>query len=104
MNNLDILKVQYRNAKKRARYWSGVPSSRGFGYNPCANNGRDADLEYETAMDDCSALADEIMRLTGKRPSVPSPKEDYNHLFATKVIPALATKTDRADTPAKGHE
>lgn len=69
---------------------------RGFGYNPNAGNGRTADEQYEMAMDDCNALGDAIEALTGKRPSIPNPKDDYNNLFAAKVIPYLATKSGKA--------
>jgi len=41
-------------------------------------------------MDDCSALADQILQITGKRPATPDPKQDFNNLFASTLLPKLA--------------
>nr|WP_143178586.1 hypothetical protein [Pseudomonas aeruginosa] len=89
MDNLDKLRTRLRNAKKRARYWSGVPSSTGFGYSPANGSACDADAEYEMALDDCAAIADEIQRVTGKRPSTPDPKKEFNAHFAQVLLPKI---------------
>lgn len=91
---LDSLRRQLRNARQRARYWSGNPSGRGFGFSPRATATSDADAEYEMAMDDCAALADEIHRITGTRPHIPDPKQDFKDAFASTVLPKLARPAD----------
>lgn len=90
MTDLDNLKKRLRSAKQRARYWSGNPSSSGFGYNPASTSGCDADTEYEMALDDCSAIADDIERLTGNRPKTPDPKKEFNAQFAKAVLPKIS--------------
>jgi hypothetical protein len=87
--NLDELRKRLRNAKQRARYWSGNPSSSGFGYSPASGSACDADAEYEMALDDCAAIADEIERVTGKRPATPDPKREFNAHFAQVVLPKI---------------
>ncbi|HCF7071168.1 hypothetical protein ACR3H8_33330 [Pseudomonas aeruginosa] len=42
------------------------------------------------ALDDCAAIADEIARITGKRPSTPDPKREFNAHFAQVVLPKIA--------------
>ncbi|MHC2876785.1 hypothetical protein ACUXLG_005833 [Ralstonia sp. 121560039-2] len=37
-----------------------------------AAQGTDHEIEYETAIDDAASLADEIEKLSGKRPLVPN--------------------------------
>ncbi|MAG64984.1 MAG: hypothetical protein CMK74_03815 [Pseudomonadales bacterium] len=95
-DTLEQLHRQLRNAKQRARYWSGNPSGRGFGFSPIttatADADADADAAYEMAMDDCAALADEIERITGKRPRTPDPKQDFNDEFSKSVLPMLAAR------------
>lgn len=91
MDNLSQLERRLRNAKKRALYWSGVPSRSGSGHKP-ANTQRDADAEYEMALDDCRAIADDIERATGKRPKTPDPKREFNASFAQNVLPKIAAK------------
>ncbi len=90
VDNLEQLRKRLRCAKQRARYWSGVPSSSGFCYNPASSSACDADTEYEMALDDCAAIADEIARITGKRPSTPDPKREFNAHFAQVVLPKIA--------------
>ncbi|HEJ2342271.1 TPA: hypothetical protein ACWLUJ_005788 [Pseudomonas aeruginosa] len=87
MDQLDQLRKRFRNAKQRARYWSGIPSNSGFGYNPAS--ACDVDAEYEMALDDCAAIADEIERVTGKRPSTPDLKREFNAHFAQVVLPKI---------------
>lgn len=89
MDNLEQLRKRLRSAKQRARYWSGVPSSSGVGFNPASSNARDADTEYEMALDDCAAIADEIERITGRRPATPDPKREFNAHFAQVVLPKI---------------
>lgn len=90
MDELDQLRKRFRNAKQRARYWSGIPSSSGSGFNPASGSACDADAEYEMALDDCASIADEIARVTGKRPSTPDPKREFNVHFAQVVLPKIA--------------
>ncbi|MEL0169825.1 MAG: hypothetical protein VW877_17030 [Pseudomonadaceae bacterium] len=90
---LDQLRRQLRNARQRARYWSGNPSARGFGFSPITTATADADAAYEMAMDDCAALADEIQRITGKRPHTPDPKQDFKDKFSKSVLPMLAARS-----------
>lgn len=90
MDNLEQLRKRLRSAKQRARYWSGVPSSSGFGYKPASSNACDADTEYEMALDDCAAIADEIEQITGKRPATPDPKREFNAHFGRAVLPKMA--------------
>jgi hypothetical protein len=72
------LRRRLANAKQRAKYWAGLPS-----FVPGAGNsmtrlarerlaarGSDHEQEYEMAMCDVGALADEIERVCGKRPVV----------------------------------
>ncbi|MCS8414896.1 hypothetical protein N0754_19400 [Pseudomonas aeruginosa] len=89
MDELDQLRKRFRNAKQRARYWSGIPSGTGFGYNPASGSACDADAEYEMALDDCAAIADDIERATGKRPITPDPKREFNAHFAQVVLPKI---------------
>lgn len=86
MDHLANLKKRLRNAQQRARYWSGNPSNSGFGYDPTNTSSGDADTEYEMALDDCTAIADEIERLTGKRPKTSDPKREYNAKFVENVL------------------
>jgi hypothetical protein len=88
---LESLQLRLRNARKRARYWSGNPSPTGFGYQPSTSSAK-ADIEYEMAVDDCEAIADEIEVLTGHRPSVPKPKEEFNESFSRTVLPSITRK------------
>ncbi len=90
IDEIELLRRKLRAARQRARYWSGNPSSRGFGFNPSHSSTADSDIEYEAAMDDCSALADQILQITGKRPATPDPKQDFNNLFASTLLPKLA--------------
>ena len=84
-NEVKDLKRRLQAARQRAAYWSGRPSGRGFGYNPNANNGRDADMEYEMAISDCNYLASRIEIETGKRPRV----TDYKDEFITAFFAAM---------------
>ena len=63
-------------ARKRVAYWSGRPSASGYGYSP--GSGADADIEYENALADCDALADEIASITGRRPKVTDVRAKYS--------------------------
>ena len=85
---LELLQRRLKNARKRARYWSGNPSSTGFGYQHRTSSAR-ADIEYEMAVDDCESIADEIEVLTGNRPSVPKPKEEFNERFSRTVLRSI---------------
>lgn len=89
MDELEKLRQRLHNAKQRARYWSGVPSPSGFGYNPASNSACEVDANYEMALDDCAAIADEIERVTGKRPATPDPKREFNAHFAQVVLPQI---------------
>ncbi|HBN9243680.1 hypothetical protein FA378_27210 [Pseudomonas aeruginosa] len=90
MDNVELLRKRLRSAKQRARYWAGVPNRSGFGYKPAGSSTYDADAEYEMALDDCAALADEIERITGKRPTTSDPKREFNAYFARSVLPKIA--------------
>ena len=79
------LRKRLKNARHRAAYWSGRPSARGFGY--CPYSGADADIEYEMALDDCHAIADEIERITGKRPIVTDYRDRFRERFLSCKIP-----------------
>ncbi|MFH5806855.1 hypothetical protein [Alienimonas sp. DA493] len=57
-------------ARKRMRYWSGCPSFSGFGYNPGKVSNNEAECEYEMALCDAYALANQIGEQTGACPRV----------------------------------
>ena len=72
------LRRQFRNARKRAVYWSGRPGPPGSGFQPGVRGRvQSPDLEYEKAMDDLESLADAIAEETGERPTVRDVREEY---------------------------
>lgn len=82
---LKQLRRKLSNAKRRAKYWAGLPSfTKGAGHSMSrhalqrrAALGTDHEIEYETAISDVANLAEEIKKITGKSPSVIDYK--YSH-------------------------
>lgn len=72
-------KRRYKNARRRARYWSGTPS---FVPSARSNETRTSELclKYELAMCDCKSWESTIENLTGK----PVPRYDPRSAFAAK--------------------
>ncbi len=85
MEDVPELKRRLRAARQRAAYWSGRPSTRGFGFRP-GSRGRPKhghpDLEYETAMCDITTLAQMIGERTGKFPKVSDPAADWRRRYS----------------------
>jgi len=72
------LKARFYAAQRRARYWSGTPSLfRGSRYKPKGGKQIYAASEYELAMQDSVALADEIAAISGRRPIVHDYKKEF---------------------------
>lgn len=83
VNPVEKLRRQFRNALKRAVYWSGRPGPPGSGFRPGTNSRvQSPDLEYEQAMDDLESLADAIAEATGERPVVRDVREEYRTKYA----------------------
>lgn len=80
-------KRRYANARRRARYWSGVPS-----FNPNLRSSEcrtsELDLKYELAMCDCNSWEQTIETLTGKRPGHYDPKRAFRHSFSKLMMKA----------------
>jgi hypothetical protein len=82
---LKELRRKLSNAKRRAKYWAGLPSfTKGAGHSMSRQSlqrraalGTDHEIEYETAMSDVESLAEEIKKITGSSPSVIDCK--YSH-------------------------
>lgn len=83
------LKKRLVNARKRAKYWAGLPSfTEGAGHSMSriaqqrrAARGTDHEMEYEMALADCDSLAREIEILTGSKPEVIDYKAVFNKGF-----------------------
>lgn len=78
---------RFRNARRRAAYWSGRPSLTGAGHRVKRT---DASIMYEQAMTDQKNLAADIALLTGRLPVV----RDYKAEVAASVVRALAAPGD----------
>tara|TARA_B100002049_G_scaffold223617_1_gene194296 strand:+ start:7518 stop:7802 length:285 start_codon:yes stop_codon:yes gene_type:complete len=70
---LSDARKRFQNAVARARYW-GNPI--GVSRTHSSQSQRDASIEYEMALDDQMAIADEIEKLGGKRPKLRDLKEE----------------------------
>ena len=93
--NLKRLKRLLAAARRRAKYWSGVPSFRGFGFaGGVRSRGDHPDLEYETALDDCEAVASDIEQLTGKKPKVTDYRQDFRDKWSEMQYPAGDSASD----------
>lgn len=70
------VKRRYRNARQRARFWSGTLT---FNIHLRSSETRRSRLceKYELAMCDCQRWEDEIERLTGKRPRHYDPRAAF---------------------------
>lgn len=83
---LSNLRKLLKNAKRRLRYWSGIPSFTGFGFSTSGKTGSmESDMQYELAYCDCVGLADQIEGLTGHRPKVSDVREDFQKAFAAAM-------------------
>lgn len=71
---------RYNNARRRARYWSGIPT---FNYKKRSSETRSMRLseKYELAMCDCNSWESEIEMLTGTRPDHYDPKKAFGARF-----------------------
>lgn len=78
MYKITELKTRLRNAKARAKYWSG--SAFGVGY--AHNTRRSPAEEYELAMSDCDAIADLMQQITGNRPEIIDYRSESNLIFS----------------------
>lgn len=82
----DLLR-RFRNAQKRARYWSGTPSFGSNRYVPGRVH-KNRDMEYEMAMNDQESLSS----LLADEGCAPCPKViDYKRQFAVRLS-AMQTK------------
>lgn len=63
------MQQRLRGARWRLRHYAGIPFVH--------LSGRDDPMEYETALDDCHALADAIAAETGTRPEVRDIKKEF---------------------------
>ena len=79
------LKRRLKNARRRARYWSGNPSFRGFGFRP--NSARAVTqghaIEYETALSDIDVLCEALEELTGRSFKRSDPRAEFLDRFAS---------------------
>lgn len=69
----------YRNARRRARYWSGNPSYSN-GVTKCTRSSRLWE-KYELAMCDCRVWEAEIGRITGTQPDRYDPRRTFAAKF-----------------------
>ena len=98
---LKELRRRLNLARKRVAYWSGRPSASGYGYSP--GSGADAGIEYEKALADCDALADEIASITGRRPKVTDIRAEYSERLnlglsaLLRVVPAHKPSKPKED-------
>ena len=68
-SSLARLVRRFGGAKWRLRHYAGIP---------CVHlSGREDDMLYETALDDCHALADAIEAAGGGRPEVADIKKEF---------------------------
>ena len=74
---------RYKNAKRRALYWSGTPSF--SPYRTKETQSSRLDEKYELAMCDCKNWEAEIERLTSKRPPHYDPKKK-SYTIWSKII------------------
>lgn len=73
---------RYRNARRRAQFWSGNPSLSGFGpMGVNLNTGR-MNEKYELAMCDCESWELELTRLTGRPHAHYDPKAEFRARFS----------------------
>jgi hypothetical protein len=79
-----------RNARRRATYWSGNPSSNGRGF--CGNTG-EAEWGYNLALSDIRSLCDVLDQLTGNRPKRTDPKAE----FRARIFKSSAAVTAPAE-------
>jgi hypothetical protein len=72
---------RYANARRRARYWSGIPTFRPW---MRSNETRSSRLweKYELAMCDCKSWEAEIERLTGKPLPHYDPRKEFGAKFS----------------------
>lgn len=80
---LQELQRRYKNARARARYWSGTPSF--LPNRATETRSYVLDEKYELAMDDCLNLGACLEKMTGK----PCPPYNPKAEFAARFIPAL---------------
>ena len=93
--SIELLEARrrYSNARRRARYWSGIPTFRPWGR---SNETRTSKLweKYELAMCDCNAWESRIEELTGKRPEHYDPKSAFAVRF-TQLMGKASNNTRR---------
>ena len=96
-DELARLKRRLANARKRAAFWSGRPSSTAKSFKPTSYRSRleGADMEYEIAMTDMESLATAIAKLTGKKPVVTDYKREFNDRYFKTIGKALVKEPTR---------
>lgn len=93
------LKRCLKNARRRARYWSGNPSFRGFGFRPSSPRAvtQGHAIEYETALSDIEVLCDELEALTGQTFKRSDPKAEFLERFHSSFRPKKPDSTPKQD-------
>lgn len=91
-------KRRYANARRRARFWSGIPS---FCPWKRSRETRTSKLweKYELAMCDCKSWEAEVHRMTGKKVKHYDPKADFAVRFTQ-----LMGKASNADLSVSARE
>lgn len=84
---------RYANARRRARFWSGMPTFSPWKRSNETRSGR-LDEKYELAMCDCDSWEGIIERLTGKRPKHYNPKAQFAAKFS-QLIGSIAKPKER---------
>lgn len=83
-NELENARKRYHAARRRARYWSGIPSFRPWARSKETRHSRLSE-KYELAMDDCDVWERTIEELTGKRPAHYDPKTEFARKFGALI-------------------
>ena len=79
-----------RNAKRRALYWSGIPSFiQGASFAPGTHGRRDSpDLEYELALADVDALQSKLTEIDGVCREQFDPRADFRRRWSEGMAKA----------------
>lgn len=88
------LRRRLRLAVQRAKYWSGNPSMRGYGFRPGKRARKHHDEQYQMALDDIDNLSQDIEAITGEKLPRPDPKREFQHRFS-KAMANIGTAQDR---------
>lgn len=98
-SELDKVLRRYRNAKRRALYWSGNPS---FAKRSVETRSSRLSEKYELAMCDCKNWEHDIERLTGHRPPHYDPKASFDRAWSRLSVNPAVRGREPASVPCTG--